>query len=120
MPSELHPVTMRATGRGISAGIGKLGAVLGVFLFPVPLTFLGLRATALLTAAVSVLGLALTLVPPRAGRAQPGRPGHQRVTRAPRRCGGPIRHPLPVSWRGAYGGGVALLRGGKLCMRCVR
>src|SRR5712691_7766223 len=26
MPSELYPVTMRATGHGISAGIGKLGA----------------------------------------------------------------------------------------------
>jgi hypothetical protein len=26
MPSELYPVTMRATGHGISAGVGKLGA----------------------------------------------------------------------------------------------
>ena len=35
MPSELYPVSMRATGHGISAGIGKLGAFIGVFLFPV-------------------------------------------------------------------------------------
>ena len=35
MPSELYPVAMRATGHGISAGIGKLGAFIGVFLFPV-------------------------------------------------------------------------------------
>jgi MFS transporter, PHS family, inorganic phosphate transporter len=34
MPSELYPITMRATGHGISAGIGKLGAFIGVFLFP--------------------------------------------------------------------------------------
>ena len=35
MPSELYPVAVRATGHGISAGIGKFGAFIGVFLFPV-------------------------------------------------------------------------------------
>ena len=64
MPSELYPVTMRTTGHGISAGIGKLGAFIGVFLFPVLETSLGLRGTLLLTAGVSVAGLALTLVLP--------------------------------------------------------
>ena len=34
MPSELYPVTMRTTGHGISVGVGKLGAFIGVFLFP--------------------------------------------------------------------------------------
>ncbi len=69
MPSELYPVSMRATGHGISAGIGKLGAFIGVFLFPLLQTSLGLRGTLLLTAGVSVLGLALTLVLPEpAGR----------------------------------------------------
>ena len=34
LPSELYPVNMRATGHGISASIGKLGAFIGVFLFP--------------------------------------------------------------------------------------
>jgi hypothetical protein len=34
LPSEVFPVSMRATGHGISAGIGKLGAFIGVFLFP--------------------------------------------------------------------------------------
>src|SRR5207237_5606588 len=60
-PAELYPVTMRATGHGISAGIGKLGAFIGVFLFPVLQTSLGLRGTLLLTAGVSVLGVALPL-----------------------------------------------------------
>jgi MFS family permease len=64
MPSELYPVSMRATGHGISAGVGKLGAFVGVFLFPVLQTSLGLRGTLLLTAGVSVAGLALTLVLP--------------------------------------------------------
>ena len=64
MPSEVFPVTMRATGHGISAGIGKLGAFIGVFLFPVLQSSFGLRGTLLLTAGMSVLGLALTLVLP--------------------------------------------------------
>ncbi|HXW43562.1 MAG TPA: MFS transporter [Streptosporangiaceae bacterium] len=69
LPSELFPVSMRTTGHGLSAGIGKLGAFIGVFLFPVLQTTLGLRGTLLLTAGVAVLGLALTLVLPEpAGR----------------------------------------------------
>ena len=69
MPSELYPVSMRATGHGISAGVGKLGAFIGVFLFPLLETSLGLRGTLLLTAGVAVAGFALTLVLPEpAGR----------------------------------------------------
>jgi PHS family inorganic phosphate transporter-like MFS transporter len=64
LPSELYPVAMRTTGHGISAGVGKLGAFIGVFLFPVLQTSFGLRGTLLLTAAVSGLGFALTLVLP--------------------------------------------------------
>jgi MFS transporter, PHS family, inorganic phosphate transporter len=69
MPSELYPVSMRATGHGISAGIGKLGAFIGVFLFPLLQTSLGLRGTLLLTGGVAAAGFALTLVLPEpAGR----------------------------------------------------
>jgi PHS family inorganic phosphate transporter-like MFS transporter len=69
LPSELYPVTMRTTGHGISAGVGKLGAFIGVFLFPLLQSSFGLRGTLLLTAGVSVLGLLLTLVLPEpAGR----------------------------------------------------
>ena len=69
MPGELYPVAMRATGHGISAGIGKFGAFVGVFLFPVLAQSLGLRGTLLLTAGVSALGGLLTLVLPEpAGR----------------------------------------------------
>ena len=83
MPSELYPVTMRATGHGISAGIGKLGAFIGVFLFPVLQTSLGLRGTLLLTAGVSVLGFALTLVLPEpAGRSLDDIPTSTRGTPA--------------------------------------
>jgi MFS transporter, PHS family, inorganic phosphate transporter len=64
LPGEVFPVSVRATGHGISAGIGKLGAFIGVFLFPVLQTSLGLRGTLLLTAGVAVLGCLLTLVLP--------------------------------------------------------
>ena len=68
LPSELYPAAMRATGHGISAGVGKLGAFIGVFLFPVLQSSLGLRGTLLLTAGISVAGLALTLVLPEPAR----------------------------------------------------
>jgi MFS transporter, PHS family, inorganic phosphate transporter len=48
LPGELFPVSVRATGHGISAGIGKFGAFLGVFLFPVLQDSFGLRGTLLL------------------------------------------------------------------------
>jgi MFS transporter, PHS family, inorganic phosphate transporter len=81
MPSELYPVTLRATGHGISAGIGKLGAFIGVFLFPLLQTSLGLRGTLMLTAAVSVLGFALTFVLPEpAGRSLEDIAGGARAT----------------------------------------
>jgi len=64
LPGELFPTRIRATGHGISAGIGKLGACIGVFLFPFLQSSLGLRGTLLLTAGVSVLGALLTLVLP--------------------------------------------------------
>jgi MFS transporter, PHS family, inorganic phosphate transporter len=64
LPGELFPTRVRATGHGISAGIGKFGAFVGVFLFPVLQGSLGLRGTLLLTAGVSALGALLTLVLP--------------------------------------------------------
>ena len=69
LPGELFPTRLRATGHGISAGVGKLGAFTGVFLFPVLQGTLGLRGTLLLTAGISALGALLTLVLPEpAGR----------------------------------------------------
>jgi MFS family permease len=64
LPGELFSTRIRATGHGISAGVGKLGAFIGVFLFPVLQHSLGLRGTLLLTAGVSALGALLTLVLP--------------------------------------------------------
>jgi PHS family inorganic phosphate transporter-like MFS transporter len=89
MPSELYPVDMRATGHGISAGIGKLGAFIGVFLFPVLSSSLGLRGTLALTAGVSVLGFALTLVLPEpAGRSLEDLPASTSAVPQPLRVAG--------------------------------
>jgi PHS family inorganic phosphate transporter-like MFS transporter len=84
MPSELYPVTMRATGHGISAGVGKLGAFIGVFLFPLLNDWFGLRGTLLLTAGVAVAGFALTLVLPEpAGRSLEDMPTSTRQANPP-------------------------------------
>jgi PHS family inorganic phosphate transporter-like MFS transporter len=89
MPSEIYPVTMRATGHGISAGVGKLGAFIGVFLFPILSDTLGLRGTLLLTAGVAALGFALTLVLPEpAGRSLEDMPTSTRDIRT---------SPLPLA-----------------------
>ena len=86
MPGELYPVSVRATGHGISAGIGKFGAFVGVFLFPVLKDNLGLRGTLLLTAGVSALGALLTLVLPEpAGRSLEDISGHHDVVTAAER-----------------------------------
>jgi MFS transporter, PHS family, inorganic phosphate transporter len=83
LPGELFPTRFRATGHGISAGIGKLGAFIGVFLFPVLQDSLGLRGTLLLTAGVSVLGALLTLILPEpAGRSLEDISGDDGVTAA--------------------------------------
>jgi nitrate/nitrite transporter NarK len=69
LPGELFPTRLRATGHGISAGVGKLGAFIGVFLFPFLQGTLGLDGTLLLTAGISVAGALLTLILPEpAGR----------------------------------------------------
>lgn len=69
LPGEVFPASVRATGHGIAAGTGKLGAFIGVFLFPVLQGWLGLRGTLLLTAGISVLGALLTtILPEPAGR----------------------------------------------------
>ncbi len=86
MPGELFPVSVRATGHGIAAGVGKFGAFVGVFLFPVLKDNLGLRGTLLLTAGVSALGALLTLVLPEpSGRTLEDISGHHDVVAAAER-----------------------------------
>ena len=69
LPSEVFPVSMRTTGHGVAAGIGKLGAFVGVFLVPVLQNDIGLRGLLAVAGVSAVLGFAVTmLLPEPAGR----------------------------------------------------
>jgi PHS family inorganic phosphate transporter-like MFS transporter len=69
MPSEVFPVSMRTTGHGMAAGVGKLGAFVGVFLVPVLQDHIGLRGLLAVAGVAAVLGFsATTLLPEPAGR----------------------------------------------------
>ena len=69
LPGELYPASVRATGHGISAGIGKFGAFVGVFLFPFLHELARTAGTLLLAGGISALGFAVTLtLPEPAGR----------------------------------------------------
>jgi MFS transporter, PHS family, inorganic phosphate transporter len=60
--AESFPVGLRATGHGLSAGIGKAGAYLGALASPVMLASLGLRPTELVAGLFFLAGIPLTLL----------------------------------------------------------
>ncbi len=64
IPTEVFNVSGRATGHGIAAGIGKLGAFLGVFIFPIFTARFGLNGTLLLSSVFAFAGALLTLILP--------------------------------------------------------
>ncbi|MHB2024472.1 MAG: MFS transporter [Mycobacteriales bacterium] len=69
LAGEVYPVSARTTGHGISAGVAKVGAFIGVFLFPVIKADLGVGGALELSAGLSLVGMALTLlIPEPAGR----------------------------------------------------
>lgn len=62
--SEVFPTSLRTTGHGLAAGIAKLGAFTGVFVFPILSGLLGVSGTLLLTAIFSFVGGLVTLLLP--------------------------------------------------------
>ncbi len=64
LSAELYPVSLRTTGHGLSAGIAKFGAFIGVFVFPLLVNRLGLNGTLTITFAFAVAGFLLTLLLP--------------------------------------------------------
>ncbi len=70
IPAEVFPTGGRTTGHGIAAGIGKLGAFVGTFLFPFISHAGGLKGAMMFAAGVSFLGLLLTqlVLPETSGR----------------------------------------------------
>ncbi|MEY2333072.1 MFS transporter [Acidithiobacillus ferrianus] len=60
MPSEVFPTSIRTTGHGMAAGIGKFGAFVGTFVFPFISAVGGIKGAMLFSACVSVVGVILT------------------------------------------------------------
>lgn len=68
LPSEVYPVRLRTTGHGVAAGIGKLGAFIGVFLVPELAKSIGLRAMLLVAGGSAIVGYLVTLLLPEPAR----------------------------------------------------
>lgn len=62
LPAEIFPVSVRTTSHGISATIGKLGAAVGTFSFPLLQAKFGLPGPMWLAAASCIAGFAVTWV----------------------------------------------------------
>jgi len=60
LPAEVFPGELRAAGHGFAAASAKLGAALGVFLFPQLVGHLGASAVLLITAGCCALGFLVT------------------------------------------------------------
>ena len=58
----LFPTQLRATASGFAAGVAKIGATLGVFVLPILKNKFGVPAVLGMMAAVSLLGLTVTLI----------------------------------------------------------
>ncbi len=61
LAAELFPVNLRTTGHGLSAGLAKVGAFIGAFIFPVLLQAYGLDRTLIITFVFSMVGMVLTM-----------------------------------------------------------
>ncbi len=66
LAAELYPTSVRTTGHGLSAGTAKVGAFIGVFVFPWLSSTLGLRGTLVITGVFSAVGFLLTFLLPEA------------------------------------------------------
>lgn len=60
-PAEIFPVMVRTTAHGIAAAVGKVGAFIGAFAFPILLTNFHLSGAMAVAATISLAGLLLTL-----------------------------------------------------------
>ncbi len=68
LPGEVFPTSVRTTGHGISAGFAKVGAFIGVYLFPIIKNDLGISGALRLSAGFAFLGMLVTLLIPEGAR----------------------------------------------------
>jgi MFS family permease len=109
LPSEVFPVSMRTTGHGFAAGIGKLGAFVGVFLVPQLQKHIGLRGMLIVAGGASVLGFCVTrLLPEPAQRTLEDVSGEDAWASLSIESVGPGRDKLPnAPWEGKDEGATA-------------
>ena len=62
LPAEVFPSEIRAAGHGFAAACAKLGAAVGVFLFPILLASIGTSALLYCVAGTTVLALIITRI----------------------------------------------------------
>lgn len=62
IPSQIYDVDDRGAGSGLAAMIGKIGAILGVFLMPIVLDYGGMTAVLIFCISVGVLGMIVSAV----------------------------------------------------------
>ena len=60
IPAEVFPTSIRTTGHGMAAGIGKFGAFVGTFVFPFISAEGGIKGAMLFSSGVAILGVILT------------------------------------------------------------
>ncbi|EER13488.1 inorganic phosphate transporter, putative [Perkinsus marinus ATCC 50983] len=62
IPSEIFPTQVKTTCHGFSAAMGKVGAIIGAYSFPVLQSRIGLDGVMYVCTVVALLGLASTLI----------------------------------------------------------
>jgi len=60
-PSEIFPTEVRSSGVGVAAAISRIGAAVSTFLLPVALDQLGISATMIILAAVTLVGFTISV-----------------------------------------------------------
>ena len=61
LPAQIYPIADRGIGTGLAAACGKAGAVIGVFLMPLLIKWGGITLALGVTAALQIVGAAITL-----------------------------------------------------------
>jgi MFS family permease len=61
LPAEIFPIRVRTTSHGIAATVGKVGAAIGTFSFPLLQSAYGLPGPMWVAGAASIIGLVLTV-----------------------------------------------------------
>ncbi|KAF4659167.1 hypothetical protein FOL47_007696 [Perkinsus chesapeaki] len=62
IPSEIYPTSVKTTCHGMSAASGKVGAIIGSFIFPTLQSSIGLAGVMYVCTGVAAVGLIMTLI----------------------------------------------------------